>query len=98
MTANPALNDLDFNALPTIDLSQLDAIIGGAGWGETIGGWVGAGLGGAGGFVLGAPFSPIVQAGTSAAGAAMGYEGGQWVGRQVDRWIGGGQQQQQQQR
>ena len=90
MSANPAI-EFDINALPTIDISQLNAVLGGeGGWGETIGGWLGAAGGGALGFAAGTPLGPVGQAGLSAGGAAVGWDAGRWAGRQVDGWFGGG--------
>ena len=81
----------------TIDIDNLQAVIGGAGWGETIGSWVGgvAGTvaGTAGGGFLGSAAGPV---GTVAGAAAGGYvggragqAGGEWLGRQVDNYFGG---------
>jgi len=86
MTANL---DLDINAFPTIDISALDYIVGGAereGWGQWAGKYAGAFVGGAAGVAAGTPGGPLLQGGLGAVGAAAGYD----YGGRFGNWLTGG--------
>jgi COMC family len=96
------MNNLNVANFETLNLSDLDAIIGGRGWGEAIGNYVGTAIGGAAGAVGGglggaAVGSAVPVIGTTigglagggaggAVGGAAGWEGGGALGK----WITGG--------
>lgn len=97
MSTNPALYDLDFSALPSIDSLHLDAVIGGAegqeGWGQWVGKYAGAALGGTAGAALGTGGFSWTGPGALAAGAALGSAGaaaGYDYGGKLGNWITGG--------
>ena len=81
MTANPPIFEL-----PTIDISDLDYIVGGEGWGQWVGKYAGAFVGGAAGVAAGTPGGPIVQGGLGALGASAGYD----YGGRFGNWLTGG--------
>src|SRR5262245_46584456 len=64
---NPAIS---FSDLPSIDLTDLSAIIGGEGWGEWVGKYAGAAIGGGAGALAG------TAAGTAIGGPVGGVVGG----------------------
>jgi hypothetical protein len=88
-------NTMSFE-FPSIDLSDLDAVTGGAtwkGWGQWAGagagGWPGGLAGAAGGAALGTAVAPGV--GTvvgGVAGRVAGTAGGGYVGSRIGGWIG----------
>jgi len=96
------MNNLDVESFQTINLSDLDAIIGGRGWGEAIGNYVGTAVGGAAGAVAGglggaAVGSAVPVIGTTIGGLAGGGAGGAvggaagWeAGGALGKWISGG--------
>ena len=95
MTANPAINDFDFTALPSIDSLDLGFIMGGAdeGWGSWVGKYAGAAVGGAGGALIGAgagawtgPGGVAAAGALGAAGASLGYD----YGGKLGNWLTGG--------
>ena len=90
MTAN-----LNFSELPSINAFDLDAVVGGEGWGEWAGKYIGAGLGGAagaglgfvgGGAVAGPPGAAVGSAALGSVGGAMGYD----YGAKAGKWLTGG--------
>lgn len=93
MSANPATFDLDFNALPSIDVLDLEAVMGGEGWGQWVGKYAGAALGGAGGALLGTAGGSWTGPGAIATGGAVGAVGaaaGYDYGGQFGNWLTGG--------
>lgn len=93
MSANPATFDLDFSALPSIDALDLDAVMGGEGWGQWVGKYAGAAIGGAGGALLGTAGGSWTGPGAIATGGALGAVGaaaGYDYGGQFGNWLTGG--------
>jgi hypothetical protein len=93
MSAHSAIVDFDFSALPSLDALDLEAIMGGEGWGQWAGKYVGAAVGGAGGALIGAgggawagPVGVAAAGALGAAGASLGYD----YGGQVGNWLTGG--------
>jgi len=96
------MNNLNVANFQTINLSDLDAINGGRGWGEAIGNYVGTAIGGAAGAVGGglggaAVGSAVPVIGTTIGGLAGGGAGGAvggaagWeAGGALGKWITGG--------
>jgi hypothetical protein len=77
----------------TIDLDQLAFVAGGEGWGQWIGKYAGAALGGAGGALLGTGAGAWTGPGAIAAGGALGGAGaalGYDYGGQFGNWLTGG--------
>jgi hypothetical protein len=89
---NPAIS---FSDLPSIDLANLDTILGGEGWGEWVGKYAGAAVGGglgalggtAAGTAIGGPVGGVIGGG---AGGAVGGAAGYDLGGRFGRWITGG--------
>ncbi|HEY5923595.1 MAG TPA: hypothetical protein VIV11_18065 [Kofleriaceae bacterium] len=74
-------------------MAQLEAILGGEGWGQWAGKYVGAGLGGLGGAALGTGGFSWTGPGALAAGAFLGSAGaaaGYDYGGRVGNWLTGG--------
>ena len=93
MSANPTFNDFDFTALPTIDGVDLDAVLGGEGWGQWAGKYIGAGVGAVAGGALGTGGFSWTGPGAVAAGAALGGVGGAMgydYGGKFGNWLTGG--------
>ena len=89
MSANPTINEFDFSSLPSIDALDLEAIMGGEGWGQ----YAGAAVGGAGGALLGTGAGSWTGPGAIAAGGALGAVGaaaGYDYGGQFGNWLTGG--------
>lgn len=95
MSANPAIAHIDFSNLPSIDSIDLASVIGGEGWGQWIGKYAGAALGGGGGAVagglggtaLGGPIGGLAGGGAlGGVGAAAGYD----YGGKFGNWLTGG--------
>jgi hypothetical protein len=90
-----AMHNLSFSDLPSIDLNNLDAIVGGEGWGEWIGKYAGATIGGglgalggtAAGTAVGGPVGGVVGGG---AGGAVGGAAGYDLGGRFGKWVTGG--------
>ncbi|HUJ58385.1 MAG TPA: hypothetical protein VLX92_07830 [Kofleriaceae bacterium] len=93
MSANPEVATFEFSSLPAIDSLDLNAVIGGEGWGQWAGKYIGAGLGGAGGALLGTGAGAWTGPGAIAAGGALGGVGaaaGYDYGGKVGNWLTGG--------
>ena len=93
MSANPTINDFDFSSLPSIDSLDLEAIMGGEGWGQWVGKYAGAAVGGAGGALLGTGAGAWTGPGAIAAGGALGAVGaaaGYDYGGRFGNWLTGG--------
>ena len=88
MTAN-----LDFSTLPSLDAIDLATVLGGEGWGEWVGKYAGAAVGGAGGALLGTGAGAWTGPGAIAAGGALGAVGaaaGYDYGGRFGKWVTGG--------
>jgi hypothetical protein len=89
---NPAINLSD---LPSIDLMDLSAVLGGEGWGQWAGKYAGAAIGGGlgafggtvGGTAVGGPVGGVVGGGAGGGlGGALGYD----YGGRFGNWLTGG--------
>jgi hypothetical protein len=89
---NPAIN---FSDLPSIELTDLSAVLGGEGWGQWVGKYAGAAVGGglgalagtAAGTAIGGPVGGVVGGG--AVGGVAGAAGYDYGGR-FGNWLTGG--------
>lgn len=87
------MNAIEFSELPSIDIHNLDFILGGEGWGQWVGKYAGAALGGAGGALLGTAGGSWTGPGAIAAGGALGGAGaamGYDYGGRFGNWLSGG--------
>jgi len=89
---NPAIS---FSDLPSIELTDLSAVLGGEGWGEWVGKYAGAAIGGglgalggtAAGTAVGGPVGGVVGGGAGGGlGGALGYD----YGGRFGNWLTGG--------
>ena len=95
MSVNAPVLDLGCYALPIVDMSKLDSVIGGdaqEGWGHWAGRYVGAAVGGGLAAGLATPLNavPVVgqalYGGTVCLGGAVGYD----YGGRLGNWLTGG--------